>query len=345
MRRIPAIAGVLTAEQVVATGAAIVGMQEDSGALPWFPGGKTDPWDHIESAMALTVTGFHAEAEAAYDWSRRHQRPDGSWPITTVSGEVTDPGIDSNFCAYIAVGVWHHHVITGDDAFLERMWPTVWSAINLVCKFQRPDGAFRWGGDHRTHAMFDEALLTGNASIYQSLDAAIRIAAAVGQPDVEWVAAFDKLGDAFRNRIEVFEDPSEHSMDWYYPVLGGAIRGQAGQELIARRWEEFVVDGQGCRCVDHRPWVTGAETSELALALDALGDTGDAIALIAAIQHLRDPDGSYWTGLVYADGKRWPVEKSCWTSAAVVLAADAVSRCSAANGIFRDVGDRLPARR
>jgi hypothetical protein len=193
--------------------------------------------------------------------------------------------------------------------------------------------------------MFDEALLTGNASIYQSLDAAIRIAAAVGQPDVEWVAAFDKLGDAFRNRIEVFEDPSEHSMDWYYPVLGGAIRGQAGQELIARRWEEFVVDGQGCRCVDHRPWVTGAETSELALALDALGDTGDAIALIAAIQHLRDPDGSYWTGLVYADGKRWPVEKSCWTSAAVILAADAVSRCSAANGIFRDVGDRLPARR
>ncbi|MEP9390965.1 prenyltransferase [Gordonia sp. VNQ95] len=345
MRRIPAIAGVLTAEQVVATGAAIVGMQEDSGALPWFPGGKTDPWDHIESAMALTVTGFHAEAEAAYDWSRRHQRPDGSWPITTVCGEVTDPGIDSNFCAYIAVGVWHHHVITGDDAFLERMWPTVWSAINLVCKFQRPDGAFRWGGDHRTHAMFDEALLTGNASIYQSLDAAIRIAAAVGQPDAEWVAAFDKLGDAFRNRIDVFEDPSEHSMDWYYPVLGGAIRGQAGQELIARRWEEFVVDGQGCRCVDHRPWVTGAETSELALALDALGDTGDAIELIASIQHLRDPDGSYWTGLVYADGKRWPVEKSCWTSAAVVLAADAVSRCSAANGIFRDVGDRLPARR
>ena len=29
----------------------------------------------------------------------------------------------------------------------------------------------------------------------------------------------------------------------------------------------------------------------------------------------------------------------------LVLAADAVSRCSAANGIFRDVGDRLPARR
>jgi hypothetical protein len=54
------------------------------------------------------------------------------------------------------------------------------------------------------------------------------------------------------------------------------------------------------------------------------------------MQHLRDPDGSYWTGLVFADGKRWPVEKSCWTSAAVVLAVDALSRTTPANGIFRD---------
>ena len=71
--------------------------------------------------------------------------------------------------------------------------------------------------------------------------------------------------------------------------------------------------------------------------------TNDAISLIASIQHLRDPDGSYWTGLVFADGKRWPVEKSCWTSAAVILAADAVSRTSVANGIFRDVRQRLTA--
>ena len=330
-------AAVLSTEQLRETGAAIAAMQEVSGALPWFPGGHTDPWDHIESAMALSVTGFIAEAEAAYDWSRRHQRADGSWPIKLVAGEVADHGIDANFCAYIAVGVWHHYLITEDAAFLERMWPVVRSAIDLVCRFQRPDGAFRWGGDHRTHEMFDEALITGNASIHQALDAAVLIAAEISHPDAQWVAARDRLGAAFRSHPEVFEDPSEHSMDWYYPVLGGAVRGREGQELIARRWDDFVVPGLGIRCVDHRPWVTGAETCELALALDALGDTGDAIALIDSIQHLRDPDGSYWTGLVYADGKRWPVEKSCWTSAAVVLATDAVTRGSAGNGIFRDI--------
>lgn len=52
------------------------------------------------------------------------------------------------------------------------------------------------------------------------------------------------------------------------------------------------------------------------------------------MQHLRDPDGSYWTGLVYADGKRWPVERTTWTGAAVILAADALSRTTAAGGIF-----------
>lgn len=342
----PHIPGVVSAEQMLATGAAIVGMQEDSGALPWFPGGQTDPWDHIESAMALSVTGFHAEAEAAYEWSRRTQRADGSWPIRTVCGRIEDDGVDSNFCAYIAVGVWHHYLIAGDSRFLERMWPVVWSAIDCVLRFRRPDGAFRWGGDHHTGAMFAEAQITGNASIFHALDCAIRIAVEMDQPDHDWVDAHAALGDAIRadmarEQWQIFTPPSEHSMDWYYPVLGGAVRGRTGQELIARRWDEFVVRGRGVRCVDHRPWVTGAETCELALALEALGDTADAIELIASIQHLRDPDGSYWTGLVFADGKRWPVEKSCWTSAAVILAADAVSRTSVANGIFRDVRQRL----
>jgi hypothetical protein len=58
------------------------------------------------------------------------------------------------------------------------------------------------------------------------------------------------------------------------------------------------------------------------------------------MHHLREDDGSYWTGLVYADGKRWPVERTTWTGAAMILAADALSRTTGANGIFR--GADLP---
>ncbi len=340
MTAIPSVAGVLTAEQVVATGSAIVGMQAESGALPWFPGGKTDPWDHVESAMALSVTGFIDEAEAAYGWSRRTQRSDGSWPIEFRGDRIVDPNTDSNFCAYIAVGVWHHYLVTGDADFLRVMWPTVEAAVDLVCEFQRPDGAFRWAQDFGSRAMFDTAQITGNASIYHSLDAAIRVAETLGQQPDRWMRAQSDLGRAFTRPAEVFQPPSEHSMDWYYPVLGGAMRGTDAHELIEARWDEFVVADKGIRCVSHRPWVTGAETAELVLALEAIGDVERAVELLASIQHLRDPDGSYWTGLVFADGKRWPVEKSCWTSAAVVLAADAISRSSAGNGIFRDVAAR-----
>ncbi|MFP5370260.1 MAG: prenyltransferase, partial [Actinomycetes bacterium] len=83
--------------------------------------------------------------------------------------------------------------------------------------------------------------------------------------------------------------------------------------------------------------VTGAETCELALALAAAGRIDAGMEQVAAMQHLRHEDGSYWTGFVYPDGVRWPVERTTWTAAAVVLAADALSAGTAASGLFRDV--------
>jgi hypothetical protein len=94
--------------------------------------------------------------------------------------------------------------------------------------------------------------------------------------------------------------------------------------------------------VSDHPWVTGAETCELALALAAAGRREAGVEQVAAMQHLRHDDGSYWTGYVFADDARWPVERTTWTAAAVVLAADALSGASAASGLFTDPGV-LPA--
>jgi hypothetical protein len=121
-----------------------------------------------------------------------------------------------------------------------------------------------------------------------------------------------------------FLDKSRFSMDWYYPVLGGAVRGPSADRLLASRWDEFVVPGLGARCVADRPWVTGAETAELALTLASIGDHERATTLLREMQHLRVEDGSYWTGYVFDDDAIWPEERSSWTAAAVVLAADAL---------------------
>ena len=60
-------------------------------------------------------------------------------------------------------------------------------------------------------------------------------------------------------------------MDWYYPILGGVLRGHAAHARVAAGWERFVVEGRGVRCVSDRPWVTAAETCEFVMALDAIG--------------------------------------------------------------------------
>jgi hypothetical protein len=87
--------------------------------------------------------------------------------------------------------------------------------------------------------------------------------------------------------------------------------------------------------------VTGAETCELAMALDAVGDHVRAREQFVAMQHLREADGRYWTGYVYPDDAFWPGEHTTYTAAAVVLAADELSRTTPASGIMR--GDTLGA--
>jgi hypothetical protein len=335
---IPAVPGVFTAQQCLDTATSIALTQESSGAIPWSATGHTDPWDHLECAMALTVAGLIEPARAAFNWSRREQRRDGSWPIQFRAGVIEDANSDSNFCAYIATAVWHHVLITGDDAFAELMWPTVRAAVDFVLGMQLGGGEISWG--QSPSGMIDEALVTGSSSIYLSIRCALALANHVGEPQPEWEIAVGRLGHALATHPDGFTEKPHHSMDWYYPIMCGALRGEPAENRINQRWHEFVVEGIGIRCVNDRPWVTGAETCELVCALDALDRTDEAHEQFANMQHLRERDGSYWTGLVYADGKRWPVERTTWTGAAVILAADALSTTSSGNGIFR--GTDLP---
>jgi hypothetical protein len=337
---LPALPGLLSADDIARTAASIAGAQERSGAIPWFSGGHTDPWDHVECAMALSATGFTAEARRAYDYLRHTQRADGSWPAKVTTRGVVDAAAETNQCAYVAVGVWHHLLITGGDGFAWRMWPTVRRAIEFVVGRQTDRGEIGWlvGVDGSTT---DDALLTGSSSTYQSMRCALALAEWVGEPQPDWELAAGRLAHVVAEHPEAFLDKARYSMDWYYPVLGGAVRGGRAADRIAEQWETFIVPGLGARCVSDQPWVTGAETCELVLALDTVGDHDRALSLLTDMQCLRERDGSYWTGWQFAEAINWPDEHTTWTAAAVVLAVDALSRTSPGNGIFR--ADRLPA--
>jgi hypothetical protein len=89
------------------------------------------------------------------------------------------------------------------------------------------------------------------------------------------------------------------------------------------------------RCLDTNPWVTGAETCELVMALDAMGRRDTAMRLLRDMQHLRADDGGYWTGYVYADDAVWPRERTTYTAAAVILAVDALAGTTPGSDLFR----------
>jgi len=330
----PSRIALLDRNAVVATVDYLVSVQLPDGCIPWFPGGHADPWNHVEAAMALSSGGRIAEADLAYRWLARMQRADGTWAAAYREGEVVDPTVDANICAYIAAGLWHHTMATGDAALLTELWPVVDGAIESVLPLQAPDGEFFWARDEKGRA-WPGALLTSSSCIHLSLRCADRAAAELGLERDHWKTAADRLAHAVTHRPECFEPKDNWSMDWYYPVLGGATTGLSARARLAERWDEFVVDGLGARCVLDRPWVTAAETCELALALDAIGQVDQAWRLFDWIQHCRYSDGAYWTGWVYDDEAHWPEERPTWTSAAVVLAADALFELSPATGFFR----------
>ena len=327
------------------TARSIVASQSPSGAIGW-PDGHVDPWDHVECAMALSACGLAVPARRAYQWLLDTQRRDGSWPRTTGGPDaagpdaVADQAAESHHAAYAAVGVWHEYLVTGDHGFAALMWPAVRAAIDWVLGLQTPRGEVAWERDAAGRPG-EFALLSTCSSILQSLRCALALADLAAEPQPGWELAADRLGHALVSHPEAFADKSRFAMDWYYPVLGGALRGRAGADLLAAEWDTFVVPRLGVRCVSDQPWVTVAETCELVLSLDACGQRQQAAEVLATVGRLRHQDGSYWTGWQYVNQEHFPAERSAWTAAAVILAADALAGFSAGGGIFRDLPGRV----
>ncbi|HEY7440721.1 MAG TPA: prenyltransferase [Acidimicrobiia bacterium] len=334
--------GILTSAMLDETVDAIAAVQMPDGNIPWTRGGHTDPWNLVEAAMALDLGRRHDDAIRAYEWLRSMQRPAGGWHAYYLGNDVEDPTLDTNVACYVATGVWHHYQCTGDTTFLREYWPVVERAIDYALSNQTGTGEIAWRADDPA----DGALLTGSSSIHHSLRCAIAIAERLGLDRPDWELSVGALAIAVAHRPDRFLDKSRWAMDWYYPILGGVLRGESARMRVARYWDTFVVPGRGVRCVSDQPWVTAAETCELVMALDAIGETELAGALFEWVQFLRHDDGSYWCGMNFPrarfdrHGEHFTPDQPTWNSAAVVLAAHALGDEGPTAGLFR--GEDLP---
>ena len=173
------------------------------------------------------------------------QRPDGSWhTYYLANGQIEEPRLDTNVCAYVATGVWHHFLVTGDDGFLEDVWPVIERAIDFVVAWQRPGGELVWSVDpDGTPGRY--GLLTGSSSAYFSLRCAIACAGELGHERPDWELAAGRLRHAIAYGTEGFASKDEFAMDWYYPVLAGALDPVTASDRIDERWSEFVIEQPG----------------------------------------------------------------------------------------------------
>ena len=339
-RTLPHLPGILTTADLQRTADSIESLQQANGMIPWFPGGHCDPWNHVETAIALDVMGRHEAALLAYDWLADIQRPDGSWfNYYDHDGSVKDAKLDTNVCAYVAAGLWAHWLCTRDTSAVRRHWPMVRSALDWVVDHRRHDGTILWAREVDGQP-WDYALLTGSSSIRHALLCGAALADLVGEPRPAWTLAADDVDRVINSDLGAFEPKDRWAMDWYYPVMTGAMTGAAAKARLAEGWDRFVLDDRGVRCVHDESWVTAAETSECAIAHCAVGDRETARELLLWTMPHRRVDGSYWTGIVYPTEPdqtmvHFPAdEHSAYTAAAIILAADAISGGSHASTLF-----------
>ena len=321
----------------------ILRIQLPDGSISWEKDKKLDPWDHIEAAMGLVIGGKEAEARSAFIWLKENQEEDGSWFAEYLKGIPSSERKESNFTAYVATGLWHNYLITKNKSLLEEMFSTLDLAMKFVISLQTSYGDIQWAKEN--NQILDDSLITGCSSIYKSLDCAIPIYSILGKKTEDLVQAKKLLKTCLLENAERFDrswkSKKRYSMDWYYPVMCGVVKGNEAEERIRSRWDEFIVSGMGCKCVQEEPWVTVAESSELVVALMAIEDTDKAKELFDWLHQWRDPkDNLYWTGYVYTDRKYWPIEKPTWTAGAVLLAADSLFAFTNGSKLFlEDWGD------
>lgn len=333
--------GLLTQAQIKTTGSAIAKTQKTCGAIPWYVGGKLDPWDHVEAAMGLSISGFTSEAEAAYVWLKKNQLADGSWHAQYFLNDANQKTArtslkETNFIAYVATGVWHHYCINQDLKFLRRLFPCVQRAIDCVLHYQTPHGDIAWA--YSNQGAEPDALLTACSSILRSLECAVRSARVLNEPYEHWEHAGNKLWKAITLKPfrfdRTWESKDRFAMDWYYPILAGVYNPNEMTLRLSKHWDTFVHQDLGCHCVSDEPWITVAESAELVIALEAAGQHGKALEIFENVQKWRTKDGNYWTGYVYRDDTLWPNEQTSWTAGAVLLAHDALTRHTAAHSVF-----------
>ncbi|GIS76404.1 MAG: hypothetical protein CM1200mP12_21230 [Gammaproteobacteria bacterium] len=77
--------------------------------------------------------------------------------------------METNFAAYICVGIWHFYLVTKDKGFLENITQFWEKTMEFVTSMQTDSGDILWALNEKGSKL-DDSLITGCSSIYKSLE-------------------------------------------------------------------------------------------------------------------------------------------------------------------------------
>ena len=322
--------------QIKNLGEFIKNNQNSDGSIPSTDEGEHDHWDHLESAMGLAISGFRDEFEAALDWSKSNQNPDGSWYELYSSSSPIEMNKQSNHASYFAVALFCHYLLYKDHIYINSMQEPLTRCLSFISSLQSKSGAIIWNIDEKGNKDFDY-LLTGNSSIAKSIQSALHLYKVIGEETNLLKELLINLTDAIKNPSNKFDkkkDRSRFSMDSYYPVLSGVLDKSEETKYIKQTLEKFYVSDLGIKCVSDQPWVTVAETCEFVIALMKVDEKDLAKKLLTDVIQISDENMIPYMGWQYKEKFFWPEEQPNWTAGAEILAFDAVYKYSTASEIF-----------
>ena len=299
----------------------IIKNQSPDGSIAWDLNDKCDPWDHLECLIALAIFEKDENFKRGIDWFLGNLDANFLIKSEFIEGQSSREYYEHHHAIYSAVTFYQHLLMGNNDSYVKNYLKTLSNIVEAVLAARDDQGCFFWAQDKK--GMCDNTLVTATASIYLSLKCSINIFDYFGLETNALKKELEATKESFNKQNHRFNrdgiDRSRFSMDSYYPFLAGL---NENYQHLTKDIGKFYVEGLGVKCVIEEPWVTFAESSELIVALCRANNFKMAEQIFNDITKFKDNEGILPTGYQYAEKIFWPEERSSWTNAAYIIAAD-----------------------
>ena len=250
--------------------------------------------------------------------------------MKAVGGVVEDASGETNMAAYVAVGVWHHWLVRRDARLRRRrtgpsyVAPST-SSARSSCRSAASPG--RRSGTTASRRTVNRDGAAGRVVEHPPRAAGRADAGRAARRPAARVGARRR---AARPRAARAPRPVPGQVD----VLDGLVLPGARRRGPRRRRAGAAREPLGrlrrarARGALRRHQPVGDRRRDLRAGAGPRRPRRPRRGrsrLFADAQHLRQPDGGYWTGYVYPDEVHWPAEHTTFTTAAALLAHDALA--------------------